>query len=83
MNALRPARARREASRHLGIALQAKYRALVEASGEDEVQTAAIALGGLFDSNIEFVINVLKAYGGMDARFEPMTKRTPPIVLSN
>lgn len=69
--------ARKEASRRLGVALQTRYRGLVEASGEAEVQTAAIQLGDLFNTNIEFVINVLKHYGGMDVKFEPMTSSKP------
>lgn len=68
------ARARREAAKRLGLALQAKYRTLVEASGEDAIQNAAIELGALFNTNIEFVINVLKHYGGLDPKFEPMTR---------
>lgn len=72
-----PARARREAAKRLGLALQAKYRALVEATGQDAVQMAAIDLGNLFNTNIEFVINVLRDYGGLDAKFEPMTKTAP------
>lgn len=73
-----PVRARREAAKRLGLALQAKYRALVEATGEDAIQNAAIELGSIFNSNIEFVINVLKDYGGLDAKFEPMTKLSLP-----
>lgn len=73
-----PARARREAAKRLGLILQAKYRALVEASGEDAIQNAAIELGGIFNTNIEFVINVLKDYGGLAAKFEPMTRLSLP-----
>lgn len=72
-----PARARKEASKRLGLALQADYRGLVEASGEDAIQAAAIKLGHTFNTNIEFVINVLKAYGGLDVRFEPLTRQGP------
>lgn len=74
------ARARKEAARRLGIDLQTKYRALVEASGNDEIQAAAIILGDAFNSNIEFIINVLKHYGGLDVRFEPLTRR-PKILV--
>lgn len=72
------ARARREASKRLGLALMKDYRALVEASGPEEIQNAAIELGNTFNSNIEFIINVLKTYGGMEAKFEPLTKRVVP-----
>lgn len=67
----------REASKRLALALQARYRALVEANGQDEIQTAAIALGDLFNTNIEFIINVLRDYGGLEARFEPLTRTGP------
>jgi hypothetical protein len=67
------ARQRREKSKRLGLQLQSDYRALVEAKGTDEVQTAAIVLGGTFNANIEFIINVLRDYGGLDAKWEPMT----------
>lgn len=68
-------KARKEASKRLGLALHSNYRALIEASGDDEVQAAAIVLGGTFNTNIEFIINVLKHYGGMEVRFEPLTTR--------
>jgi|SRR6185369_2534307 len=58
-------RARKVASKNLGIALQAAYRRMIEANGNDEIQVAAIELGQLFNTNIEFVIWVLKAYGGV------------------
>jgi hypothetical protein len=74
------ARARKEAARRLGIDLQNKYRALVEASGQEEIEAAAIILGDAFNSNIEFIINVLKDWGGLDVRFEPMTSR-PKVLL--
>lgn len=78
------ARARREASKRLGLALQAKYRALVEATGQEDIQNAAIELGNVFNTNIEFVINVLKHYGGLDAKFEPMTRAGPlPVKSAN
>lgn len=69
----------REASKRLALALQARYRALVEASGEAEIQVAAIALGDLFNTNIEFIINALRDYGGLEAKFEPMTRAGPPL----
>jgi hypothetical protein len=69
------AKARKTAAKRLGLALQANYRALVEANGPEEIQAAAIVLGDTFNTNIEFVINVLKAYGGMEVRFEPLTTR--------
>lgn len=77
------ARARREAAKRLGLDLQKKYRGLVEASGQDEIQAAAIILGDAFNSNIEFIINVLKHYGGLDVRFEPLTRAGPLLVAND
>ncbi len=58
-------RDRKEAAKRLGIALQAQYRAMLEAVTEDEIQTAAVVLGGNFNANIEFIIWCLKEYGGI------------------
>lgn len=77
------ARARKEAAKRLGLALMQDYRALVEASGTDAVQTAAIKLGDTFNTNIEFIINVLKAYGGLDVSFEPLTRASPSLPPAN
>lgn len=72
-------KARREAAKRLALKLQSDYRGLVEASGTDEVQAAAIALGATFNANIEFVINVLRDYGGLEAKFEPLTRKSPSL----
>jgi len=72
-------RTRKEATKRLALKLQADYRALVEASGEAEVQASAIVLGDTFNSNIEWIINVLRDYGGLPARFEPMTRASPSL----
>lgn len=58
-------RERKEAAKQLGIALQAKYRALLEATGDKEVSLAAVNLGALFNQNIESIIWFLKEYGGV------------------
>jgi hypothetical protein len=71
-------RARREASKRLALSLQMQYRLLAEARSEAEVQAAAIELGDTFNTNIEFIINVLRDYGGLEAKFEPMTRRVGP-----
>lgn len=57
-------RARKVASKNLGIALQVAYRNMIEAEGNDAVQFAAIELGQVFNTNIEFIIWVLKEFGG-------------------
>lgn len=66
-------RARKDHAKRVGVALTNDYRALVEASGPDEVQVAAIQLGNTFNTNIEFIINVMKAYGGLRPSFDSMT----------
>lgn len=66
--------AKRDAAKQLGLALQVRYRTLLMASGEDEVAAAAVDLGTCFNDNIEFVINVLKDYGGMPVQFEKRRK---------
>lgn len=84
MNAVR---ARKEAAKRLGIALQMQYRALLEATGSDAIETAAINLGGTFNTNVEFIINVLKEKGGVPVTYEPMTRRAElpvvPMLLHN
>jgi hypothetical protein len=77
------ARQRRERAKRIGLMLQSDYRALVEAKGTDEVQTAAIELGGTFNAHIEFIINVLRDYGGLDVKWEPMTAITIPHPAAN
>jgi len=59
------ARDRKEAAKRLGVTLQMQYRDMHMASGNDEIQTAAVLLGGTFNSNIEFIIWVLKEFGGV------------------
>lgn len=64
------ARARRERSKRIALALQADYKALIEARGQDEIQNAAIVLGDRFNTNVDFIINVLRDYGGLEAKFD-------------
>ena len=70
-------RDRKQAAKILGITMQAQLRALLEAQGEEAIQMAAIQLGDTFNRNIEFVINVLKDYGGMTVRFERVKDARP------
>lgn len=73
-------RARKEAAKRLGIALQVQYRALLEAVGNDAVQDAAIELGGTFNANIEAIIWFLKEYGGVQQMpLEPQHRTTTPM----
>lgn len=58
-------RSRRDAAKMLGIALQTRYRKLLEASGEDEIVIATADLAQCMYENVEFVIWGLKSLGGM------------------
>lgn len=58
---------RKVASRVLAIALQADYRKMLSAVGNEEITAAAVNLGQTFNDNIEFIIWALKTYGGMHA----------------
>lgn len=59
-------RSRRGAAKTLGIALQSRYRKLLEASGEDEIVVATADLAQCMYENVEFVIWALKYVGGMN-----------------
>ena len=71
-------RQRKAQGTRIALALNSRYRALVEAVGQDEIQHASIQLGMLFNENIEFIINVMRDWSGLEAKFEPMTKSTLP-----
>jgi hypothetical protein len=58
-------RPRRDASKVLAVALQTRYRRLLEANGEDETVIATADLAQTMYENIEFVIWALKHVGGM------------------
>ena len=60
------ARDRKEAAKHLGIALGAQYRRMLEASGDEEISAAAMQLGDTFNRNLDFICWCLKEYGGME-----------------
>ncbi len=59
-------RSRRGAAKVLGIALQTRYRRLLEATGEDEIVMATGDLAQCMYENIEFVIWALKTQAGMN-----------------
>ena len=60
------ARKRKDASARLGLEIQKKFQQLAMATGESEINQAAMELGEVFNSNLEFVIWVLKEYGGIE-----------------
>jgi hypothetical protein len=76
-------KARKEASKRLGLKLYADYKRLATANGEEDITAASIVLGSTFNENIEFIINVLKHYGGMEVKFEPLTKPAVPPIAAN
>jgi hypothetical protein len=92
-------RARRDASKMLAVALQTRYRKLLEASGEDEIVMATVDLSQCMYENIEFVIWALKVQGGMNppppeqlhkitplkqpANDDPRFATPPPFVLED
>jgi hypothetical protein len=59
------ARDRKEAAKRLGVELQAKHRALVDATGPEAINAAAVELGAVFNANLSFIIWALKEYGGV------------------
>lgn len=59
-------RARKEAAKVLAVALQIRYRHLLEATGEDEIVVATGDLAQCMYENIEFVIWALKSLGGLN-----------------
>src|SRR5438309_6044377 len=69
-------RARRDAAKVLGVALQTRYRKLLEANGDDEIVVATGDLATCMYKNVEFVIWALKSLGGMNPP-PPEQFRTP------
>lgn len=76
-------RVQRAKAKAVALKLQGDYRRLVEASGRDAIENASIELGGTFNTHIEFIINVLRDYGGLEAKFEPMTQTGAPPIPAN
>jgi hypothetical protein len=75
------ARDRKEAAKRLGLALSKKYERLVTAGADkDEITLAAIDLGNCFNENIEFVLWVLKTFGGMTV-MPPTRHSQKPLVM--
>lgn len=60
-------RARREAAKTLGIALQTRYRKFLESAGDEDATVVATAdLAQCMYENVEFIIWALKVQGGMN-----------------
>jgi hypothetical protein len=59
-------RSRRDAAKVLAVALQTRYRKLLEATGENEIVIATADLAQCMYENVEFVIWALKSQGGMN-----------------
>lgn len=77
-------RARRDAAKVLAVALQTRYRRLLEAKGTDEnaIVVATADLAQCMYENIEFVIWALKSLGGMNPpppeELRKVTSSQPP-----
>lgn len=71
-------RSRRDASKVLAVALQSRYRRLLEANGEDEIIVATGDLAQCMYENVEFVIWALKAQGGMHPPPPEQLRRITP-----
>lgn len=60
-------RARQEAARVLGIALQTRYRKFLDSASDDDATVVATAdLAQCMYENVEFIIWALKSQGGMN-----------------
>ena len=68
-------RDRKQAAKILGITMQAQLRELQQANGQQAIEFAAIRLGDTFNRNADFIIWVLKEFGGVDQMPYP---RNPP-----
>lgn len=72
-------RARKEAAKVLGVALQTRYRKLLEASGDDEIVVATGDLATCMYENVEFVIWALKSLGGMNPPPPELLRKVTPL----
>lgn len=72
-------RARRDAAKMLGVAIQTRYRKYLEATGDDEVVVTTSDLAQCMIENMEFIIWALKSVGGMNpSPPETLRRITPP-----
>lgn len=75
-------RARRDAAKMLAIAIQTRYRRLLEATGEDEIVVATADLAQVMYENVEFTIWALKSVGGLNPPppevLKPISKHHEP-----
>lgn len=72
-------RDRKEAAKRLGLTLQREYRELLTATGKDDIQATAIQLGDTFNKNLEFIVWVLKEFGGVQQM--PFERQRSPSAL--
>lgn len=74
-----PARKRKAAAKMLGIAIAQRYENLVTAKGNDEITIATVDMAQVMYDNAEFIVWVLKTYGGLNP---PPPERIKPIPVS-
>ena len=72
------ARDRKEAARRLGIELHNRHVKLLLADGPDEVNAVAMELGQAFNDNIEYIVFVLKTFGGLEPA-PPLRRSRKPV----
>ena len=56
---------KRDMAKRLGVDLQILHTRLAEAQTADEITEASVMLGCRFNEEIEFIISVLKQFGGL------------------
>jgi len=71
--------ARKEAAKRLGIELEARYRRMLEAEGEEQIVATAVEVASLMNDNADFIIWCLKKHGGLNPLPPELTKNTAPL----
>lgn len=70
--------ARKEAAKRLGIELEARYRRMLQAEGEEQTVATAVDVAHLMNDNADFIIYVLKKHGGLNPLPPELTRNTLP-----
>lgn len=70
--------ARKEAAKRLGIELEARFRKMLEAEGEDQIIGTTVHVAQLMNDNVDFIIWCLKKHGGLNPLPPELTRNTVP-----
>jgi hypothetical protein len=73
-----PTLARKEAAKRLGIELEARYRKMLEAEGEEHTVATSVEVAKLMIDNVYFIIWCLKKHGGLNPLPPELTRNTLP-----